>query len=246
MKLHIIYRSVGPDGKNHIRPKYFNKTVGLKSFLRAVNYVRSEIGDIIFMNDGEMPDDRVEIMESAGNVIPLPGLGNSGSFRAAFNVVKEIGWDDDDIIYFAEDDYLYKESSLSLLIEAAENIKKADYFTLYDHPDRYIRTDDARKTEHVFFSGNTHWRSVESTCISFGARVGALKKDLWIFKIGTMRPIPKDRHIFRAVQGIGQYFFLFPKRILISPMPSLCCHMEKDLLAKGVDWELISKGLDIS
>lgn len=246
MKLHIIYRSTGPDSKSHIRPKYFNKTVGLKSFLSAVNKVRHEIGDIIFMNDGEMPVDRVKLMESAGKVTPLPGLGNSGSFRAAFNLVKDKDWDDDDIIYFAEDDYLYKENSLSLLIEGAKNIKKADYFTLYDHPDRYSRTDDAKKTEYVFFSGTIHWRSVESTCISFGARVGAIKKNLWLFKIGTIRPIPKDRHIFRAVQGIGQYFFLFPKRILISPIPSLCCHMENDLLAKGVDWESVYEGLDLS
>lgn len=246
MKINFIYRSAPGDAKSAARPDYFDKRKCLKSFLSAFSELPiAKRGDLIFLNDGEMSEEYKQVVnEFSSNEIQLGGVGNSKSLRAAHEVALSSNFEENDLVYFAEDDYLYKKEAFILLSNAAEDIPEADYFTLYDHPDRYTRTDDVNKgLSNVFVSRDCHWRSVESTCQTYCVRLKSFRKDRNIHYLGTSLKVPRGREMFRLVQGIGKYFWRFPKHKLIAPMPGLATHMETKFLSNLVDWQKINSSI---
>src|SRR4029077_5303767 len=119
-------------------------------------------------------------MRSNGTIVGLPGLGNSGSYRRALAILRESsGWTDDALVYFAEDDYLYRGEALTEMITAAAAIVDASFFTLYDHPDYQSAPVHQRfrrlHRREQWSIGSTRWRSVRSTTMTFGARVGPMR-----------------------------------------------------------------------
>lgn len=235
--LHIYYRSTGGDNRKD-RPPYYSKMLCLQSFLRAYERVRHR-ASITFVNDGPMPDDRLAIMETWGKIVSFPGLGNSPSYRETLAMA--VALPDDALVYFAEDDYLYTEPALEKLLDAFDTLPEVDYVTLFDHLDRYTRRDDSRRGySRIFLAGGLHWRTVESTCMTFGARASKLKRDAWIHRLCTIPKTPRDRTIWRCAQGEKEFFWKFPKRTLIGPIPSLATHMDPEGLAPNVDWERVA------
>jgi hypothetical protein len=210
----------------------------LRSLLRSVE----PLGDratIIFVNDGPMPDDRLAVMEKWGTIVSLPGLGNSPSYREALKLALTLA--DDSIAYMAEDDYLYTEHAFPRLMQAFQELPQIDYITLFDHLDRYKVKDDARGGySRLYVAAGQHWRTVDSTCMTFGARVGALRSDAWIHRLCTVPNTPRDRVIWRMTQGEQLFTMKFPKRRLIGPVPSLATHMDPETLAPNIDWERVA------
>jgi hypothetical protein len=246
VKIHFLYRSAPGDGKPDKRPDFFNKKNCLISFLNSLETLNdSEIGEVIFINDGDLNPEIMSLMNSVkAGIINLNGIGNSESLKFCYKLIEDKKWENSDLIYFAEDDYLYRKEALRFLANAMIDLEKADYFTLYDHPDRYTRTDDADwGLSKILISRDCHWRTVESTPQTFGVRCSVLKKDLWIHKLGLIGKVPRGREMFRASRGLGKYFFKFPKHTLVSPMPSLCTHMESLFMSRLIDWESISDQL---
>ncbi len=236
--LHIFYRSTGGDNKKN-RPPYYSKMLCLMSFLRAFERVRGR-AEITFVNDGPMPDDRLVIMERYGKIVSFPGLGNSPSYRETLALA--VALPPDSLVYFAEDDYLYTPQALEKLLAAFDEIPAAEYVTLFDHMDRYTRSDDSRRGySRLYLAGGLHWRTVESTCMTFGARVRTLRSDAWIHRLGTVPKTPRDRTIWRCTQGEKEFFWKFPKRTLVGPIPSLATHMDPEGLAPNVDWEEVAR-----
>lgn len=236
--LHIFYRSTGGDNKKN-RPPYYSKMLCLMSFLQAFERVRGR-AEITFVNDGPMPDDRLAIMERYGKIVSFPGLGNSPSYRETLALA--VALPADSLVYFAEDDYLYTPQALEKLLAAFDEIPAAQYVTLFDHMDRYTRADDSRRGySRLYLAGGLHWRTVESTCMTFGARVRTLQSDAWIHRLGTVPKTPRDRTIWRCTQGEKEFFWKFPKRTLVGPIPSLATHMDPEGLAPNVDWEAVAR-----
>ena len=64
----LVYRSYGGENRKQ-RPDYYSKVLTLTSFVRAA--ARLPAADIIFLNDGPVPGDRLAIMERFGRVIQL-------------------------------------------------------------------------------------------------------------------------------------------------------------------------------
>ncbi|WP_428235437.1 hypothetical protein [Gracilimonas sp.] len=244
MKIHFIYRSAPGDSKSEARPVYFDKKHCLISFIHSVQALPDKNrGDLIFLNDGNIDSSIIEIMETVNSSIEtLEGVGNSPSLRFAHHLVLKSNWPEEDLVYFAEDDYLYRNEAFQYMLHAAEDISEAHYFTLYDHPDRYTRNDDVNDgLSKILKSRDLHWRTVESTCQSYGVRLQSFKKDWWIHKIGTSLGTPRGREMFRAVQGIGKYFWKYPKHPVISPIPSYATHMEKKFMAANIDWARVAQ-----
>ncbi len=243
--LHFIYRSSGATNLKN-RPDFFDKTAALGSFLRALEGLDSP-HETLFLNDGPIPEERARLMRGAGRAIDLPGLGNSGSCRRALAEASAPGPPDTDLVYISEDDYLYLPEAFRDLAAAAEAIPEAAYFTLYDHRDRYTRDDDADGGKaRVFLAGGRHWRTVESSCMSYGARLGALRADLAIHLRALRGEIPEDRAMWRQIQGLGWRGALRrglrPRgRRLVSPIPTLATHLETEYLAPGVDWGALAE-----
>jgi hypothetical protein len=233
----VIYRSVGAENKKG-RPEWFDKRVALVSLLHSAS--KAGDTDLTFVNDGPLPRDREDLIAAAGQVVPLAGAGNSGSYRTALRAALDSGWSEDDLVYFCEDDYIHTPTALSLLRLAADELVDAAYFSLYDHPDLYGRHARFRSTINV--AGSHHWRRVPSTCMTFGARLGALRRDRWLHWVGTVPNTPRDQLIWRATLGTGAFAALPRRRSgsMISPMPSLATHAEVGQLAPGVDWPAIA------
>jgi hypothetical protein len=235
--LHIFYRSTGGDNKKD-RPPYYSKMLCLRSFLRAFARVRDR-ARVTFVNDGPMPDDRLAVMAEWGEIVSFPGLGNSPSYRETLALALRLP--SDSLVYFAEDDYLYTEPAFEKMLAAFDELPRVDYITLFDHLDRYLRTDDSRRGySRVYIAGGHHWRTVESTCMTFGARVSRLKSDAWIHRLGTVPKTPRDREIWRCTQGEKQFFWKLPKRTLIGPIPSLATHMDPAGLSPNIDWQAVA------
>jgi hypothetical protein len=234
MRLSAFYRyHAGGNAKQ--RPVYFSKLACLLSFVRAVEAARGEI-DVVFLVDGEVPEREGRVMEQYGRIEHPAAHGNSRSHRWAVRLATSPAAPE--LVYLSEDDYLYLPASLSRLIAAAETIPEAHYFTLYDHPDRYHVPATRREPRaRVFLSEGHHWRSTPSTCMTFGARRATLRADRWAHWVGTVRGFPRDDMIWRATQGVPPFRLKFPKRLLISPVPSLATHMEVDHLAPGLEWK---------
>ena len=74
---------------------------------------------MIFLNDGPIPEDRLQVMEKSGEVLARSKLGARGSMRAALDIPVVRAWPHRPLVWFAEDDYLYQPCALNDLIAAA-------------------------------------------------------------------------------------------------------------------------------
>jgi hypothetical protein len=275
-QLHLVYRSTGGENQKG-RPAFYSKPLCLLSFLRAIEPVRGAIGEIVFVNDGEIPDDRRELMR-AGETVSLPSVGNSRSYRAALAQLDGRGWGDDDLVLFSEDDYLYRPNAIVALLAAGKRLGEVDYFTLYDHPNNYgdpeLSNDLHRTVRRPILRTSIDgigWCTSTSTCMSFAARVAALRADSWAHHAITTGPIPRDFALWLTVLGTDAFrvarwlpnlmgtplearamarnvrVSLRPsghgRRMLVGPRPALATHVQDHMLSPGVDWASIAADL---
>lgn len=173
----------------------------------------------------------------ADNVERVSVGHGAGTFRMVYE--KALGYCDNDLIYFLEDDYLHLPNSLECLISAAKQ-NDADYITLYDHPDKYgfkennpYVKDGGEKTK-VFLTDNHHWKLTDSTTMTVAAFVDVLRRDKTTWWRWTETKHPYDFQIFIDLR-------CFSKARLISPIPSLSTHGEVVMLAPFINWEIVSK-----
>lgn len=183
--LHVVYRSYGGENAKP-RPIFYSKVLALVSLVRAVAEVGKE-AEVIFLNNGPIGPEPLRVMERSGEVVVLSGLTLKGSMRTALGLPTKRGWSKDDLVWFAEDDYLYLPSAIAGLAEAATTFPEASYFGLYASighrpPEGGLPPDYApvprawRDSEPVLVRGHP-WRRALSTTSTFGARVGPLEED---------------------------------------------------------------------
>lgn len=202
--LHTIYRS-SPGENLKGRPVFYSKDVALASFVRAAG--RGGSGSRIFVNDGFIGGLRGHLQQCTGEIVQLHGAGNARSYRACVALAESRNWDDEDLVYFVEDDYLHAPEALLALRMAAEAIPEADYLTLYDHPD-YYALDRHRYWIPRFGSetsvGDQSWRRVRSTCLTYAARVGAIRRDSWLHYLCSRDgSTPSDYVLWSTLQSYG-------------------------------------------
>jgi hypothetical protein len=190
VNLKIVYRSYGGENMKN-RPPFYSKRLALQSALRAADAVSAEI---LFLNDGPMPEDRLDLMRGRGEIVTLPGVGMRRSYMAALRLPAQRAWPDDDLVWFSEDDYLYTPDAF-VRLEAAARRLPADYFALYASTDRYPTDPAAEEPPPIPRGWDTgapmdvehqQWVRVLSTASTFGVRVGALKADFSIFAQGLL------------------------------------------------------------
>jgi hypothetical protein len=235
----VIYRTY--DGENP-RPRlpYYSKLVAFQSFLLSFRRIPSR-RLIIAINSPTMPAELETLAERhADDVRFITTPGKKQSYATALDWVDEA--DPRDLVYLAEDDYLYLPSAFEQLVEAAERFPDVEYFTLYDHLDRYTRSDNARfgRSEFVRIAGDRHWHVVESTCSTYAGRASALARDRFLMQLLCRTGRIRDRLGWYLTQGIGPFFWKWPKRRLVSPIPSLATHMEHTAMAPHIDWEAVA------
>ena len=193
--------------------------------------------------------------------IPLKGEGNQATFVRQVNLLASQQMSD--LVYFAEDDYLYLPGSLERAVNFLRHHTEADFLTLYDHADFHTKFIH-RIHSCQYVDGDRTWRGVTSTCLTFMARRSALVETADVFKsyarrnsdVGLWMALTKYRVLnpWSFVRSLADGSFvsashalawwhtwrqiLFGKRrLLVAPIPSLATHMEAGGLAPGVNWE---------
>lgn len=151
---------------------------------------------------------------------------NQGSDAKSMRVLlKEVqDENDNEIILFQEDDYLYLDGSEYKMKEA---LKYSEYVTGYLHPDKFINPsrggnpftldDNISEPTRVIKTSNHFWMLTNSTTNTFMTTAKTIKEDMDIWMWGTSDLInTHDFHIFLKLREKG--------RKLLQPIPSLSTH----------------------
>ena len=162
-----------------------------------------------------------------------------GNGAATFNLALDeaLTYDDDEIIYFIENDYLHKPGSQKIIQEAFE--LGASFVSLYDHPDKYLSPDKGgnpyceggAEDTRVYKTDSVHWKITNSTTMTFASKVSTLKKYESILRKHTSETHPNDFQMFLELREHNE--------LLITPIPGYATHGETAWLSPLTDWSKI-------
>lgn len=237
--LRIVFRSYGGENLKG-RPAYYSKTLAFVSFERALEYARTRLPaantvpridgasvsasgltcglSVTFANDGPVSDELLERMRGLGEVVQTPQgpVGAKASYVFALELPAAMGWADDDVVVYIEDDYLLAKEALVELARAVDAIPEAGYFAL-----AHGRPDDLSDPEQISRYGTvpwwrpasdrmvhgSRWINILGVTSTFAARVGVLAQDRDIFLL-CQRPFRNrwyDHETAMLYQGVRPY-----------------------------------------
>jgi hypothetical protein len=244
---HLIYRTYSGENLKG-RPEWYSKAKCFQSLVVAARACSSLKSLTVLCDSTDLPRGVSECLSAldpvqfAVQVRFFNGVGNSGSLRRAIEMSRN--FPAQDLVYLSEDDYLFRRDALALLVEVATQNRDIDYFSLYDHPDRYRRSDDVARSYRrpIVLSDGYFWRECESTCMSFAARAGTIRSDQLFLRafLRIFPSIPHDRTMWRTLQSP---LLLRRRRSLFSALPGLATHCEEDMLSPTIDWAKEAVGL---
>ena len=136
---------------------------------------------------------------------------------------------DDDLIYFLENDYLHVEGWDEAVLELYKMYEGLNYVALYDALDKYYAPMYDDLVSKIFSTNKRHWRTTPSTCGSF-----IVPKKLWKEDYSFHTSIEGDHNKWVAI-------YEEKGRFILSPMPGYSTHCMDTLLAPTIDWKLISE-----
>jgi hypothetical protein len=224
----VIYR-ISDAGYSKVKPDYISNENCLKNFISVFG---NQNLHIIADNCSE---DTLKMITKYvhPNSIETVSVGHgAGTFNLALDMA--LGFDDETIIYFVENDYLHKPGSDKVLIEGLQI--GYNYVALYDHPDKYMNganpfVEDGGEVTRVMLSESCHWKITNSTTMTFAAQVKTLKEDESILREYTKGSYPRDFEMFLALRE--------KQHGLITPIPGYSTHGETAWLSPLIDWSAI-------
>lgn len=231
----IIYR-IADVGYKKVKPDYISNENCLRNATAKFSNITH---DWIIVADNVTSDTRNMIRKYIpdSNILDVSIGSGAGTFNYALDLA--LKYNDDDIVYFLENDYIHKERS-DVIIHEGINIG-GDYVSLYDHPDKYIPSsqggnpfieDDGGELTKVYLTNSCHWKITNSTTMTFASMVGTLRDDEEILRKWTnMGHYPKDFDMFIQLREKG--------KVLLTPIPGYSTHGESAWLSPLTDWEMI-------
>jgi hypothetical protein len=222
----IIYR-ISDTGYNKIKPDYINNENCLKNFC---NVFFDYIWDIYIIADGVSEDTYNMIKKYIDPInIERVKVGHgAGTFNLALD--KALKWDNDEIVYFVENDYIHLQGSPQILKEGFK--LGAPYMTLYLHPDKFMSPNEGGNPEVDYdggygtkiYRGETQlFGMFNSTTMTFAAKVKTLKQDEAILRKWTSGTHPNDFPMFLELRDKGS--------ALLCPLNTFSTHGETAWLA---------------
>jgi hypothetical protein len=224
----IIYR-ISDTGYNKVKPDYINNE---NCLLNALDMFSTENHDWLIIADN-VSQATTQMLERYVLNIKHVSVGHgAGTFNLALD--EALTYDDNEIVYFIENDYLHKLGSDKILLEGF-NVGY-NYVALYDHPDKYMNganpfVEDGGEVTRVMISDSCHWKITNSTTMTFAAQVKTLKEDESILREYTAGSYPKDFEMFLALRE--------KQHGLITPIPGYSTHGETAWLSPLTDWSKI-------
>lgn len=226
----IIYR-ISDDGYRKIKPKFISNE---KCLANATKIFKDADWSIIADNISEETNNMIQKYVTRDKISYVSVGHGAGTFNLALDEVL-IYDDDDEIIYFLENDYIHRPNSFKI-IEEGINLG-ATFVSLYDNPDKYLSPEDGgnpycfggAEDTRVYTTENTHWKITNSTTMTFAAKVSTLKRVEPILRKHTQQKYPQDFKIFMDLREQNE--------LVITPIPGYSTHGETDWLSPFINWE---------
>lgn len=230
----IIYR-ISDAGYNKVKPEYINNEACLKNFYNAFfNY----ISDIVILADNCSEQTLTVIGKYIDSInIHKISVGHgAGTFNVALDMA--LKWNDDEIIYFVENDYLHKQQSPKIIKEGLS--LGASFVSLYDHPDKYLDPskggnpycEGGAEDTRVYLTDSCHWKITNSTTMTFASTVQTLKRTEPVLRKWTNRGhYPEDFKMFLELRENNE--------LLVTSIPGYATHGETAWLSPLTNWAKI-------
>jgi predicted SAM-dependent methyltransferase len=140
-----------------------------------------------------------------------------------------------EIVYFAQDDYLYDTSAIySMIMTMLDTSNKLNNYTCiypYDDPYKYIPENTAVQS-HIIQCQKRHWRTQVMTASCFMTHHKIIKDNWDLFEAMGKHAVTsdmEDKTINQLFRSRGYYLF--------TPIPSLALHMQYDTEKDPyIDW----------
>ena len=229
--MRIIYR-ISDVGYNKVKPNYINNENCLAN---ATKEFDDSIWSVIADNVSEDTNNMIQKYVTRDCIL----YTEKGNGAATFNLALDeaLMYDDDEIVYFIENDYLHKPGSEEVIKEAFE--LGASFVSLYDHPDKYMIPEKGgnpyckggAEDTRVYKTDSVHWKITNSTTMTFASKVSTLKKVEPILRKWTAGVHPDDFQMFLELRKNNE--------LLLTPIPGYSTHGETAWLSPFTDWKKI-------
>ena len=226
----IVYR-ISDAGYNKVKPDYITNESCLKNFCSVFFDYIYDI-TILADNCSEATLAMINKYIDPINIHKVSVGHGAGTFNLALD--QALKFNDDEVVYFVENDYLHLQGSSKILQEAFRT--GASFASLYDHPDKYINganplVEDGGEVTRVLLTDSSHWKMTNSTTMTFAAKVSTLKRTESVLRKWTAGTHPNDFQMFLELREQGES--------LITPIPGYSTHGETAWLSPLVDWSNI-------
>ena len=225
----IIYR-ISDTGYKKEKPEYIDNKKCLSNFVWTF-----QDHDILVMADNISDNTREMIQQHEVSIKHVSVGHGAGTFNLALDIA--LTYDDDEIVYFVENDYIHKKESYEIITEGFE--LGASFVSLYDHPDKYLDPlrggnpycEGGGEDTRVYLTDSCHWKVTNSTTMTFAAKVSTLKRVESILRKWTSETHPNDFQMFLELRDNNE--------LLITPLPGYATHGETAWLSPLTDWSKV-------
>jgi len=229
----IIYR-ISDVGYNKVKPDYINNETCLKNFCNVFHDYIYDI-HIIADNCSNSTIDMIKRYIDPINITKVSVGHGAGTFNLALD--KALTWQDDEIVYFVENDYLHRQRSIEIMKQGFE--LGASFVALYDHPDKYLDPsrggnpycEGGAEDTRVYLTESCHWKITNSTTMTFASKVSTLKRVEPILRKHTNTSHPDDFNMFLELRECNE--------LLITSIPGYATHGETAWLSPLTDWSAL-------
>ena len=229
MNIHIFYSHMNVSGTDYkIRPQWFDFEKCFQNLLSTIdNHPNIKLHVIM---DGNIDDNWISKYKE--HYIGYNIVGGSMEaaamemYRIAYSLLDEM--EENDLIYFLENDYLHVDGWIEKVIDLYENFQGLDYISLYDHNDKYFPEYVNDLISRVYSTNKHHWRTTISTCGSY---------------IVSKKIFKEDHNTHTTVIGDHNKWLHLTEtknRFILTPIPGLSTHCMGGLLSPTIDWENIN------
>lgn len=212
-----------------MKPKYINNETCLANAMR----VFCEADWLVIADNTSLETDKMiyKYVDQKDVVKVSVGHG-AGTFNLALD--KALKFDDSEVVYFIENDYIHKPNSKTVLEEGLG--LGAAFASLYDHPDKYIGPsrggnpycEGGAEDTRLYLTDSCHWKVTNSTTMTFASTVETLKRVEPTLRKWTTGSHPHDFQMFIELREQGE--------LLVTSVPGFSTHGETAWLSPLTDW----------
>jgi hypothetical protein len=228
-KLHIYYRHYNVTTTESHRPDWFTYEKSLKNLISNLQGNKGIRLNLVMDSPHEATGNWINKYKFNFHNIHNVNEGSDwGSFQEACKIVKnDKDIEENDLIYFVENDYIHLDGWYNKVIEWFETYGDLHYLSLYDHKDKYFLTQYQELMSRVVITETHHWKTTPSTCGTF-----ILSKQLF----------DEDFDILSTMQGDHNKWLWLTEnrnRLIITPIPGLATHCMRGLESPTIKWNEI-------